>query len=429
MAFHILDLGRSRPPGWTVPLLLALCGAWGWACQETGNGDSADGMDAGDGGGLCDLGEDADVRRRAILSSVATNVIAPATDDFAAVAGELPAVVSDLELALASDAANAAAELSAAQEAWTRAMEQWQRLEVMQVGPAAPSISAVAGENMRDSIYSWPTIDTCRVDRNIAEEAYLEDDFLATELVYAYGLDALEYLLFVHDSGHTCPPQVQLDGTWAAISFEEIERRRAAYAHVLATGVADRARVLATRWAADGDDFASLLANPGSGDSPFDNEMQALDDVFRAMFYIDLKTKDAKLARPLGLAEGCASAPCPDLLESPHAHAGARWVKANLEGLRLMLQGGADPASADGFDDLLREVEGDDIADTLLEDLDAAITQAGSFEDPLQQVLLSDMARVEALHASVKNVTDTLKGPFVMCLMLSVPAEGAGDAD
>src|SRR5690606_2749580 len=119
----------------------------------------------------------------------------------------------------------------------------------------------------RDAIYSWPTVDTCSIDRAIADEDYAQPDFFATAYVYAYGLDALEYLLFVHDAEHTCPAQVQLDVPWTALGFDEIERRRAAYADVLATEIARQAGVLANRWSPAGDDLAALLAEPGAGDS------------------------------------------------------------------------------------------------------------------------------------------------------------------
>jgi hypothetical protein len=104
-------------------------------------------------------------------------------------------------------------------------------------------------------------------------------------------------------------------------------------------------------------------------------------------------------------------------------------LAANLQGLRMMVHGGPDAESGVGFDDLLAENGCSDIADVLLADIDAAIAEAEAFEEPLQTVIVSDMERVVALHGAVKRVTDTLKGPFVMCLMLTVPMEGAGDAD
>ncbi len=408
----------STPARWLVPLTLMGLGVVGWACQDTGPGmtGSDDGVDtdtAGDG-----------ISRRDVLESIANNVLVPSTADFVTTAAHLQSTVQAVADDPSSDDVRAQAQL-----AWRDAMIQWQQLEVMQVGPAAPSLVGIGGEDLRDSIYSWPTTDTCSVDRALVDESFRQDDFFTTQLVWAYGLDALEYLLFVDDAAHTCPTQVQLDGPWAALSAEEIQLRRAEYAQVVATGIAERAGALASRWAPEGDDFAGALARPGEGDSPYADEVEALDEVFRAMFYLDKQTKDGKLGLPLGLVEGCAAVPCADLMEAPSSGAAALAIAENLRALRLMVQGGPDAETADGFDDLLEGMGEGQIAGTLLNQIDAAIAVAEGLGDPLQSSIASDPASVEALHAAVKDVTDTLKGPFVMALMLTIPAEGAGDND
>jgi len=53
---------------------------------------------------------------------------------------------------------------------------------------------------------------------------------------------------------------------------------------------------------------------------------------------------------------------------------------------------------------------------------------AQSYEQPLQSVVAGG-GDPQPLYDALKAVTDTLKGPFVMALMLTIPAEGAGDAD
>jgi predicted lipoprotein len=321
------------------------------------------------------------------------------------------------------------AQLAAVQQAWTVASASSQHLEMLQIGPAASSLVGIGGEDLRDAIYSWPTADTCSVDRALVAEDFASPDFFVTELVWAYGLDALEYLLFARAEGHTCPSQVQLDPAWTALSFEEIEQRRAAYARVVVAGVAEQARTLATRWSPEGDDFATALAGPGEGDSPYESDVQALDEVFRAMFYLDKQAKDGKLGVPLGLVEGCAAVPCIEMMEAPHSGVGAASIRANLEALRVMITGGPDPDTADGFDDLLVQLGHADIAETVLTDIDLAIAQADALAASPQQVALDDPDDLLALHTAVKRVTDALKGPFTMALMLTIPAEGAGDND
>jgi uncharacterized protein len=235
--------------------------------------------------------------------------------------------------------------------------------------------------------------------------------------------------LFSHDDAHTCPTQVGLDASWDALGTDGIERNRAAYAAVLAAEISRHADALATRWSPDGDDFAGLLAAPGEGDSPYESDAQALDEVFHAMFYVDLVTKDTKVGRALGLADGCAAVPCPELLEAPFSHEAGAALVGNLRALRVLVTGGPDPATATGFDDLLLEAGHSDIATTLLADIDAAIALVESIDTPMHELLVADTARVQQIYDALKRITDTLKGPFVMVLRLTVPSEGAGDAD
>jgi predicted lipoprotein len=450
----ILALPRAVHP-WLVPLALASVGAWGWACQDTsdgggsGNGGDAsnDDVDDADGSGPDPDDDDSDgtgdddadgsgggsggngtATPTKVLASIGARVITPATEELAKRAAALRSAVDSFAVAaMAGEVVDAS--LAGAQEQWRQVMAQQQQLEVMQIGPAGSSLVAIAGEDLRDAIYSWPTADTCSVDRALVAQDYLAKDFFVTELVWAYGLDALEYLLFGMGDAHTCPAQVQLDGPWAAIDGAERMRRRAAYAAVVAGGIADKSAELAERWNPDGGDFGALLAAPGEGDSPYTDPAQALDEVFRAMFYVEKVTKDAKVGIPIGIVAGCAVPPCIDMMELPHSGVAATALRANLEALALMVKGGPDSASAHGFDDLLDQIGEKQIADDLLAAIDVAIAATDAYELSLQSELATDPAALDDLYASIRGVTDILKGPFVMALMLTIPADGAGDND
>jgi predicted lipoprotein len=369
-----------------------------------------------------------------VVQSIAEQVLVPATQSFAELATEMRRQVGSYEQSVIQDQATQSATKLSAQSAWRRAMEQWQRLEVMQVGPAAAAITAPGGENLRDAIYSWPTTNTCAVDRAVANLSYLDPNFVATNLVYVYGLDALEYLLFHEKSEHTCPPQIKLDEAWKGLSAAEILRRRTQYASVIASEIERSAVHLAQRWSPASGNFAFALAHPGEAGSPYASTQAAIDDVFRAMFYIDLVAKDAKLGRALGISPGCAADTCVELLESPWSGIAGGSLAANLDGLRLMVSGGPDPATAIGFDDVLREMGQGAIADQLIAEIQAAEALAREFSGEgtrptLQATLVGEPQRVEALYAAVKRTTDMLKGPFVMALRLKIPSEGAGDND
>jgi predicted lipoprotein len=441
-ASMLLSRFRESPlRPWLLPLALASLGAVGWACRDLGDvdlGGSSGGTGPGDTGpsntgpgesGHVDSSSDGtpSIDRGDVLRSIADQVIVPSTAAFTEQAAAFDAAVQ--AWAATADPGSATAELDAARAAFRTAMAQWQALEVMQVGPAAPSLTVPGGEDRRDAIYSWPTTDTCAVDRALAAEDYAAADFFETELVLVYGLAALEYLLFEQGDAHTCPAQVLLDEPWAALGVDEIERRRAVYSARLSAEVAAQGQALAERWAPSGGDFATMLAEPGQGDSPYASEAEALDQVFRAMFYVDKQTKDAKLGVPIGAVAGCLAVPCVSLLELRWSDDSTAAIVANLRALQLLLDGGPDPATAAGFDDLLANIGQEEIADTLRTDIAAAIALGEGLEPPLDQLVTSDPAQAQALFEALKTVTDTLKGPFVMALMLTIPAEGAGDND
>lgn len=381
---------------------------WGWACDTTTSSDDGSTPEQ-------------EASRRDVLESVANRVIAPTVGSFRTEAEALATAMEAL-----TEAPQDSEALQAAQEAYLTAWRRWQQLEMMQVGSLALP-DKIAGEGLRDEAYSWPTVSACTVDRRLVDQSYAGDDFIALQLVFAYGFDALEYTLFSHEEDHVCAANIGLDPMWDALTFDEIEQRRADYGAVLAEHIAEVAAQVEDDWAEDG--FRPLLANPGEGDSPYRDVDEALDDVFRAMFYVDLRTKDAKLGQPLGLIDGCAAPPCVDLLEAPYSRDAAEAIASNLEALQLLVHGGPDPDADTGFDDLLDDAGHPEIAQDLDAAIAAAIVDARDLSDTLHGVVATDTARAEQLHAKIRDVTDILKGPFSMTLRLTIPAEGAGDND
>ncbi|MCA9625141.1 MAG: imelysin family protein, partial [Myxococcales bacterium] len=304
---------------------------------------------------------------RDVLVSLTDGVIVPTYRDFVA------ASVALEEATAAHRAAPDEETLAAAQAAFRDAMAVWQRAELMQVGPAG-SMMAPGGQGLRALIYSWPLVNPCRIDQKLVDESYGDVDALTAELVNAQGLDALEYLLFFEGADNTCAPQLPInaDGQWAALGEAELLARRAAYGAAVADEVATLAERLATTWAPDTGEYAQWLAAPGEAGSPYDDVDAALDEVLRAMFYVDTLLKDAKIAFPAGIA-GCTTDTCPEGLESPWAQRSKEHVLSNLEGYRRMFVGGASAQEGVGFDDLLIEVGEDALATRMLADIDAAV--------------------------------------------------------
>ncbi len=389
-----------------------------WACQS-GGGTTGEGETDGDaleydGGPL--------------LASVGEQVMRPSTAAFASSVDGLVTATAAYADARASNAADTDAKLQAARDAWGTAMATWQVLETLQLGPAGAAADVVGGSDLRDEIYSWPTVNTCRIDQELVAGEYAQDDFTANRLVNVYGLDAIEYLLFYDGEQNTCAPQIDInaEGSWDGLGADELAVRRANYAAAIADDLVAHANTLTAAWA-DGGEFAVALASPGEG-SAYRTQTEALDELIRAMFYVDQQLKDVKLARPAGISE-CGGATCIDELESKWARYSKQHAVANLRGYRMMFLGGETPEAGKGFDDLLRELGEDALADQALADIDAAIAAVEAVPGTFAEALTGDDAALDDAHAKVKAVTDLLKGDLVTLLTLHVPSEAAGDAD
>ncbi len=352
-----------------------------------------------------------------VLASVA-GALALTLDDAAVAFGAL----AEATEALAADPESEAL-LTAAQAAWREAFLAWQVAELMQVGPAGSSLGEVGGADLRDEVYSWPSVNRCQVDQATVIGQYADDDFFPTALVPLVGLDALETLLFSPANTNGCLPSVSInrDGTWAALGASGVASARAAYAERLADRLVDRVDALRAHWQASEGSFRTAFA---SGSEPYTGEAQALEVALHALFYIETATKDRKLGRPLGLV-GCLDAPCPEDAEAKLAGVSVEAVAANLEGFERFVLG-AD-ADAFAFDDLLRAHGHGDVADALTTAIADARTAADADMPPLYEA--ASNAEAEALYAAVKAITDLLKGDVTTALKLSVPSESAGDTD
>ncbi|MBX2801704.1 MAG: imelysin family protein [Myxococcales bacterium] len=345
----------------------------------------------------------------AMLAAVGPEVVWPTLDRMQAALTDLDDAVSAWEQADGDDAARARA-----RDAFLAAMDVWQELEVMQVGPAGSSLTTTAGLDLRDEVYSWPTVNPCRVDQETVRAAFDEPAFFQDNLVNTYGLDALEHLLYA-PADNVCPNQVDInaEGSWEDAGPDGISALRSAYGRAVVDEVARQVSALQAQWSEQGEDFGTLLSQPGTAGSPYATGQEATNAVFDALFYLETSTKDRKLADPLGLGD-CSTA-CEALAEGMASDSSAVWVAGNLRGFRLLFTGGQGA----GFDDLLRDLGHSDVADRVLTHTDEALALA---EAP-------DAVIDEALYEAVKRVTDDLKGDLATAMALRIPAEAAGDND
>lgn len=381
--------------------------------------------------GACPVVEDdppGEVERRSFTTNVADEIVVPRLERFVTLAAALR-VAADAHAASGGDDV---ADGDAARAAWRDAMNTWQELEVMHLGPAALPPGFVGAAGMRDRIYAWPQTNLCALDAQILLGEFEEDGWVETRLPNVVGLAALEYTLFVDGTGNACPDTAGMNtnGTWDALGADEIRSRRARYAAVVAADVEAKAAALRDAWTAPDVGFAAQLRNAGEAGSAFATAQQALDEIFAALFAIELVTKDLRLGIPAGVHVDCEAETCPERVESGTSRTSKENVIANLVGTRAVFLGiDANGEDDTGFDDLLRERGADDVAATMTANLDAAIAAARAFEGTIEDALVTEPARVVELHAAVKLFSDDFKSTFPSTLGLRVPDEGAGDND
>lgn len=356
---------------------------------------------------------------RAFLTSFDRDLVAPTYARMQAAAADLRAATDRWAAAPLDPAAR-----DAAQAAWSAAMAVWQIAELLQVGPASASRAGAAG--LRDEVYSWPSQNPCRVDQEVAGGDFAGPDFAQARLVNTYGLDALEYLLFVPGDANACPPQVppNSDGAWSALGAEGIAAGRAGYAAAVAAQVERDVARLAAAWTP----FAAELVGAGEGSAHYPSRQAAYDDIFAALFYLDLSSKDAKVGDVAGITAGCAAEACPENVESRWAGRDAAHLLANLRAAEAVLFGAAVEGAV-GFTALLERRGASALVGELRAAVDDAIAVVEALDRPFATLVVDDPAALPRVYAAIKRITDLLKSQFATVLNLSVPAEGASDND
>lgn len=368
---------------------------------------------------------DADAKRL-VLKEVVDRVVLPTLEGFITETQALETATAAWRDARATGPATS--ERDAARAAFTTAFLRWERAEMMAFGPAGKPPTYSLGQGLRDTIYSWPTINPCRVDTVLASKAYATPGYFDTALVTNTGLATIEQLVFIESPSNACASTDALNtgGTWAALSTDELAVRRAEYANLATTAVLKQARTLRDAWV---NDAARKYANAGLPDSGFPTAQAGLNELFASLFQSDLALKNARIGVPAGLVPlTCATVPCPAQAEALPSKLSREAIIANLDGLRAVLHGDFTE-TGHGFDALL-EQRG---AGSLATDMDAALqtarARAEALGAPIDSAVVSNLAGVQQLHTDVKVFTDFLKVQFITVLSLTVPAEGAGDAD
>lgn len=365
--------------------------------------------------------------RRAFIEHVGDHIIFPRYQAFEAAA----AALRDATAAYATSLS--ATDLAAARAAWEAANDLWQQAEVFLVGPAGLMGQVAAGEDLRDQIYSWPIVNRCRVDQEIVEKAYEDTAAFAAEAVNVRGLAALEYLLFYEGTENACAPQsvINAQGQWAAIPVAEFPARRARYAQTLGVDLLARATTLRAAWDSTGQNFLSEWKLAGQGSATYPTAQEALNALSDAVFYIEADLKDMKIGRPAGIID-CTTATCPEALEGGPAKRSRLNALQNLQTFQDIFLGDTArvPTAGPGFDDLLRAVGADALADAMTADVATALALLEALPADFSELLTPEqLPKLVEVHTALRALSTRLKTEFISVLDLELPQRAEGDND
>jgi uncharacterized protein len=387
--------------------LLAIACALGCKGGNGGNSPGAGGAGnsvgvGGTSGGGGTQGEDGAVAfSRADLLAAFGTCAANQAREFRAKAGALD--VAGTAYAATPDTAAR----DAARQAFKDALDSWEVIDPIQYGPTA-SIAEPGGKGLRSEIYNWPGINTCTIDENTVSRAYQS---VAALLPNQRGLAAVEYLLFHEGTNSTCatPP-----AGWTALSADELAARKRAYAAAAAHDVLVRAVILDEAWDPAKMNFVDTMRTAGAGNAVYPTQQKAFESVGLAVFFVDRMVKDKKLGIPLGLdpaTPGCAvAAPPLSCYESSYAGRSLAHLRANLDGVRRILEGCEAGNAGLGFDDLLENIGAADAAGRLRAAVAAADGAAAAIEEAdLPEALAADKPSVQALRDAIGTIATFLK--------------------
>ncbi|NRA66910.1 MAG: imelysin family protein [Pseudobacteriovorax sp.] len=315
--------------------------------------------------------------------------------------------------------------LTAARDAWKITIKDWQFLESFQWGPALADAEA-----LRSDIYSWPLVNYCRVDREVATSVLDGAGYSLSEIDLTKGLPAIEYLLFDDDLAHSCTASVAETAGWNETSAAERSAARCAYLETLGADLSSKASSLAEAW--QNGFYASYVS---LAETPV--LQSRINEIYQGIFYLEDTVKDIKLGRPLGLHSSCSQASCIDTLEHGPSGQSMAAIYQNLKGFEAAYTGFGQDGDA-GFDGFLKETGHGALADRLATSLNESLSLAEPLQGERMEDLIQDQPCNEEsalsyplcqVFFSVKKVTDDLKGEFASVLNLEVPKQSAGDND
>ena len=422
--------------------LLASCGGGG-GCDDSAN----------TGTGETDNNTASNFDRAAMIENYANNIIIPSYQsvvdeanswDDSSLIGSYCSVIGT---------ATESAALETALNDWKGLMELVSYIDHHPIGPVTENNNTLLD---RINHYNNHILNPCLIDQSAYFHAYGggNSDPSAPS---GRGIGALEYLLFNTDLSFpqcSSPAKDPFD----ALSDDLKKSVRCEYAEVILHDLITQAQTIVDLWTTTDGGFKNTEFTQSVYQ---DAALKALSD---SLFYLEDITKDRKIAASVGIHSDCTAQDisCPEFVESPYTETSFLNILNNLTAFKDFFNGGTTSSDL-GFDDLLEEEAGQngiDIANNINSSTDSAIAfvntildsssnLGASYHDSLLDQANSLLSASEtgscvnsssnyesireytacSLYGYLKEITDELRGPYLIAVSLDLPSSVQSDND
>lgn len=377
---------------------------------------------------------DGEFSEEKMLVNIGLNVILKNADEFYLETRRLKRDISD-RCAKLQSGVQEQSHLVRVQEQWKKTMLAYHRLDAIPIGP-------LADQKIANNIYSWPTVNFCGIDLEVARLAKgTGEDSLP---INKKGLGALEYLLYSASNKTACPNSfLNKDAVeWVAKTETEKNVDRCLFEEKIIGDLEERAKELYSAWDVSQKNYSKTLIDK----SQYATTKAAINAMTDALFSVEV-IKDTKLGLPLGIIKGCEdpSGKCPQFAEHELSGLALESIEAQLVTFKEAFFGSVSPKTkAFGFDDYLiskghselveefdrkiKTVETSVLGDQakgVIQDLIIATDKASCV---LDSPSLSQQPACQ-LFFDVRELTLLLKVEFLTVLSLEAPATFQGDND
>ena len=434
-----------------ISLIVAVLAACGGGSSSDGGEDNTD-TSSDDNSN--DGSSSGDFDRAAMIENYANNIIIPNYQSVVDEANSWDDSSSIGSYCSAIGTATESAALETVLDDWKDLMELVSYIDHHPIGPVTENNNTLLD---RINHYNNHFLNTCLIDQSAYFYEYGGGDS-DPSAPSGRGVGALEYLLFNDDLTF---PQCSSPAKdpFNALSDDLKKTVRCDYAQVILQDLITQAQTIVDLW---------TTTDGGYKDTEFtqsvyeDAALKALSD---SLFYLEDITKDRKIAASVGIHSDCQTGEnftCPEFVESPYTETSFTNVQNNLIAFKDFFNGGTTSSDL-GFDDLLEEEAGQngiDIANNINSSTDAAIAfvntildsslnlgsryhdslidQASSFFTDHDAVACTNSyANYEtmrdptscSLYGYLKEITDELRGPYLIAVGLDLPTSVQSDND